>query len=298
MSLSFGQMSYGGVTLGPSGTAQITKVDGLTGLPDVRNGDQPRPLAQGLMSGYDFLGGRVITLDLQVVAGSGMTMQQNLNALRTAFAITQSISGGPLATPQLAFNFGEQDLSGNGTVRFVVARVRKFDAQVDLPFAVNGGSFATPAVQMIASDPRIYDNTLQSSTVGLIVAAGGLTFPLTFPITFSASTGGLVTASNAGNIDCPPVITITGPVTNPRVQQQTTGQQLQFNLTMANTDVLVLDCYAQTATLNGTVSRMNTLAAGSQWFTIQPGSNTLGFYSSDASATGATMQVQWRNAWT
>lgn len=300
MTLSVGQATFNGVALGPSGIASIVDVDGLTGLPTVRGNDVVRPTATGMLAGYDFLGDRTVTLTLEVYGSGATTMQQNLASLRAAFAAQQTLGGGVLATPQLVYNFGEADGSGNGTNRLLVCRPRKFDAKVDLPFAAGSfvGGMATVSVQLVAVDPRIYDATLQSQTVGLIVAAGGLTFPLSFPITFSASTGGLVVAGNAGSIDCPPVITISGQCQNPRVQNQTTGQQVQFNFSMISTDVLVLDCYAQTATFNGTVSRMNAFAPGSQWFTIPPGGATLGFYSSDSSNTGATMQVQWRNAWT
>jgi hypothetical protein len=299
MTLTVGQLTYNGVTIGPSGIASLVTVDGLTGLPDIRNADVARPTAAGMLAGYDFAGARTITLVMELYAATGVTMQQNLNSLRAAFQPQQALGGGILATPQLVYNLGEADSSGNGTNRFVVCRPRKLAATVDTGFAAGAftSGVATVTAQLVAVDPRIYDVTIQSSTVGLIVAAGGLTFPLTFPITFTTSSGNAVMTTNAGSTSSPPVITITGPCQNPRVENQTTGQQVQFNFTMASTDVLVLDCYAQTATLNGSVSRMNAFNPGSQWFLIPPGGATIGFYSSDSSATGATMQVQWSNAW-
>lgn len=307
MTLSVGQMTYNGVTLGPGGIAQITSVGGLTGLPNNRSGDVSRPNASGMLAGYDYMGNRPITLTLEVVGspGSSTTMQSNLNSLRKAFQMNTTCGGGVygyangVATPQLTYNFGEGS-GGVGVNRTVTARVRKFDDPVDITFAAGSFQYGLAKVSVLldAVDPLIYDS-VQTSSVGLSVATGGLAFPLTFPATFGSQSGGFVYATNSGSVAGPVYITISGPCQNPRIEQQTIGVTVQFNTTLNSGDTLVVDSYAGSAVLNGTASRQNTLAPGSyiSALNVQPGSNTFGFYSSDSSATGATMQVAWANTW-
>lgn len=306
VSLAVGQGQYNGVAIGPGSAAyaQWNTIKGLTGAPTIRTGNVPRPNNEGMLAGYDFYGERVVEFNLEVTGGGGATMQQNLNTVRQGFLKSTTLGGGvnslsPNAT-RLYFNLGE----GNGSVgvtRFISARVEKFEAPVDLGWAAGSwqAGISRIGVQMVAVDPRIYDSNIQQATVGLTVAAGGWTFPWTFPWAFTTSTGTAITAINGGIYACPPYFTITGPCNNPRVQNQTTGVTLQFNTTLNTGDTLTVDAFSGTAILNGTATRQNTLAAGSyiDTFLIQPGSNTVAFYSSDGTATGAQLTLYWANTW-
>jgi hypothetical protein len=302
VTLTVGQLTYGGVTLGPGGIAQLVDIDGLTGLPTSRNGDVGRPNAAGMLSGSDFPGDRAITLDLEVTATGGNTMPQNLALLRQALQMTTVLGGGvnPPAGVVLGYNLGES-YSGAGLNRQIAARVRKVDIPVNAGFAAGQYQYgvAKAAVLLDAVDPNIYDAVLQTASVGLTVATGGLTFPATFPATFGSQSGGLIYATNGGYSPCPPYMVITGPCTYPRIENQTTGVTLGFNTTLNTGDQLVVDCYAGSAVLNGTASRLNALAPASfiNTFLLTPGLNTVGFYSSDATATGATLTLNWRNTW-
>lgn len=308
MSLSAGNMTYNGVTLGPGGTAEIVSVQGLTGLPVNRTADVARPNAQGMLAGYDFTGDRQVTLTLEVTGNpsTATTMQENLTTLRQAFLMNTTCGGGVygyangVETPQLVYNLGEGN-GGVGVTRQITARCRKLDDTADVAFAAGNFQYGITQVQVLldAVDPLIYDNNLQTASVGLTVATGGLTFPLTFPATFGSQSGGFIYATNSGSFACPPYITITGPCQNPRIEQQTTGVSVQFSTTLNTGDTLVVDAYSGSAVLNGTASRLNALAPGSyiNQLSVPPGTSTFGFFSSDATATGATMTVAWSNCW-
>jgi len=57
--------SFNGITFGGAGSPyQILSVDGLEGLPGIRNQDDNRGYADGMFSGRDFLGGRTISFTL------------------------------------------------------------------------------------------------------------------------------------------------------------------------------------------------------------------------------------------
>jgi Phage tail protein len=303
MALSFGQMTYNGVQIGPGGIAQIVSVVGLGG-PVSRNSDVARPNQSGMLAGFDYAGDRQITLALDVVSAQGNTGLQNLESVQAAFQYTQALAGGLNAPSSalLTYNLGQSGTSPStpGYNRFVVVRPRKLDWTLDTSGAA--GDFQTGlisvAILLDAVDPTVYDANVQQSTVGLTVATGGLTFPLSFPVTFGGSSGGFVYATNSGYAPCYPLITVLGPCSGPRIQQQTTGQYLDFGFFVGYGDELVIDTYAGSAVLNGSASRLNQLLPGSQFFSL-PGNttSTLGFYSQDGVATGATMTVAWTNAW-
>lgn len=293
MTTAINSITYNGVTVGPGGTGHLISVQGLTGLPNNRNGDVSRPGAPGMLAGYDYPGDRPIVIQMDAAAGNGKTFYQNLTVLRAAFQMSQTCGGGvmPPAGQVLSFNFGEGTDS-----KQVCARVRKFDDTVDLAFSI--GAFTTISLQLDAVDPLIYDTTLQSASVGLTTPSGGLTFPATFPLVFGAQSGGIITAVNHGYSPCPGYFLINGPCINPRIEQQTTGITVKFNLTLNSGDQLAVNAYDGSAILNGSTSRVGQTAPGSYINTLQivPGTNQLAFFSDDGVATAATMTAYWRNA--
>lgn len=84
------------------------------------------------------------------------------------------------------------------------------------------------------------------------------------------------------------------PIVNPHVELQGTGRYLDFQLTVAADQYLVLDFATKRALLNGQASRSNTLRRpGSRWFQLAPGPQTL-----RVNVTGAAQAwVTFRPAW-
>lgn len=150
-----------------------------------------------------------------------------------------------------------------------------------------------------AEDPRIYDNSLISSTIhlGATVLSG-----FSFSLAFSFSFGGVSTTTDqaflavAGNRPTPPIFTITGPVADPRILNDTTGSEMIFSgITLAGGETLVVDAKSKTVRLNGTTNRRNTLQAPT-WFYLQPGNNTIRFRAA-SSDPSATLKTEYRPAW-
>lgn len=132
--------------------------------------------------------------------------------------------------------------------------------------SVGGMLGATFEVPLIAPDFRKYGTTLHT------VAGGAVT--------------------NAGNKRATPVVTVTGPSTNPRVTSATDdGKYVEVDVTLAGGEVLTLDMDAMTAsaTLHGDVA--GSITAGSRWFDLLPGVNAL------ALAGGGTLSTTFRDAY-
>jgi hypothetical protein len=287
VSLDAYQLSYNGVLIGSGAdcAGYLTQADGLRGLPDIRTGDTPRPGDQGLLAGADFAGARTITLDVECTDNALGTKVENLAAIEGAFVHSTS-------TPSpLSF------LLDDGSQRRIYCRTRKRATLVDVPYA---GGVAKVALQLVADDPRIYDDEESTADTGLPEVVGGLTWPLSWPLSWGGATGtgGTITATNAGTFPTRPIATISGPCTNPQVENVTAGQTLSTIITLGSTDLLVIDFDAHTIILNGTGNRYNALVpASAPWWELAPGDNEIRFESDDVSTTDATLTLAWRSAW-
>jgi hypothetical protein len=147
-----------------------------------------------------------------------------------------------------------------------------------------------------AEDPRVYSSTLVSANIGMGVAiTTGIGFPLGFPFGFGAPVSPESTTVNVGgNRSTPPTFTITGPVTNPVIYNDTTGDVMAFEIEVASGQTLVIDTYYRTVKLNGTLSRRSALLTPS-WFNLSPGLNTLRYRATTSG--GADAVVTYRDAW-
>lgn len=281
------QAYYNGLTFGGTGTQfNLSKIEGLD-LPDVRQGDAGRPRDPGMFIGLDLLPGREITFTGDMGPGSFASSW-------TAFA-TATIPGGVTEQPLFV------NVPGYGTLA-TMARVLRRNMPVDIQFAL--GNLAAFTLQFHCADPRLYNTPTLSPSVGLPAPSAGFSFPLSFPLAFGSGTvAGVITATNTGNIEMRPVLVVTGPCTYPSVTNATWpgSPTLQFGVSMATGDQLVIDLDLKTATYftSGSTlgqSRLSTIQAGSQWWTLLPGANTIQFLSKDTSPVAGTLQVQYASA--
>jgi hypothetical protein len=276
---------FNGLTFGPGTNVQLLSIDnGLRGIPSLRSGDVPKPRQDGVNAGLDFLGPRVFTITLQPF-NPAVLFETVVSQVMTAF---QVISDPALQLPFQLF------LPNWVEARQITCRPTNAGLPIDQQFQFN---ISTIPIQLTASDPLVYSTTLHTASTTLPSPTAGLTFPVTFPVTFGASTGGSMSVTNSGNYITAPVFTITGPVTNPSVIFTATGQFMKLNITLSNTDVLVIDMGARTVLLNGTAYRFNTVATGSSWWGIPVGSWSIGVASTDATAVAAVFTVAYRDAW-
>lgn len=140
---AFGDYSFGGTQYG----VQILEIDGLESIPSLRVQDDSGGYRDGQFTGRDFLNGRYITMQLQVMNDGVNTMQTYLAQLKNAFLYQQT------GTTLMQFQ-----LPGRA-VQQMYGRVRKRDIKID-PEYVYGRAVAT--VEIFCPDPRLYDATSQS----------------------------------------------------------------------------------------------------------------------------------------
>lgn len=276
------QAEYRGLLL--TDPYHLRVIEGLLDMPEVRTADRPLLLRHGLHPGTDYLAGRSLLVQVDVVHHDETTFYDAVAELRAAFQVG---SEAPL-TFQLP---GVAD----GELARIYARCRAFKAVIDDAYWEKA---ARVAIRLDATDPRIYADDESSDSTSLPDSVGGLTFPLTFPLSFGGvvSSGGRITAVNAGSFPAPWVARIDGPVNDPRIEHVGTGQKIDLELAVDAGDYVLLDSATRSVLLNGTASRYSALTTDSTWFELAPGSNELAFRAAVSSA--ATVTVSWRSAWT
>jgi hypothetical protein len=276
-------ITFGGLTIGGDGSPyQLTQLDGLHDAPEVRTSDQMRARSHGLFAGTDYLGGRSIIAEVEVVAPHpSETVWQSFSSALIVGAETETPLG-----------FQIPGLAGGVDVQ-VGARVRKLSLPIERAY-LNGHGRAV--VEWFATDPRVYSQTLTTATASQATVAGtGVTFPVTFPLSFGgAVSGGQLTATNTGEFPAPWTATISGPIDNPTLENITTGETLAFVGTVATGETLVVDSLARSVLLNGTASRYSWLVVGSQWFGVQPGANAIRLAGTSGSGS---VSFSFRSAW-
>jgi hypothetical protein len=274
---NFNGYDFGGTQYG----VQILEIEGLESQPSLRVQDDSGGYRDGQFTGRDFLNGRFITMQLQVMNDGVNTMQTYLAALKNAFVFQQT------GTSLLQFQ-----LPGR-PVQQTYGRVRKRDIKID-PEYVYGRAVAT--VELFCPDPRIYDAAAQ----GAVLTPGsnvGRIYNRTYNLVYNTPIAGSTafgTFTNSGNVTVYPTITFNGAVQTPRIVNSTTGAFIQLNITTSSSDVLVIDPDLRTVTYNGNPAR-NLVDSSSTWFGFPPGTTTLGIVV--ATALGGTCSVVYRNGY-
>lgn len=275
-SFSFNGLTFGGA----SSPHQILSVDGLEGLPEIRNQDDNRGYNDGMFSGQDFLGGRTISIIINTFGSGGNSAQQNLNALQQALMYQQT------GTQPLYF------LLPPNTTQFINARVRGFRSSIDPNYTYG---YIVSQIDFFCPDPKYYDNTLQTATLQ-ISAPPGREYNRTYNLTYGfGSLTTLTNITNSGWVTTYPQIVINGPATNIIIGNTTTNNLLYFTgLTLAPSDIMNIDLYNKLITINGLPAR-NVLTSGT-WFAAPVGTSQYYLFATNV-GSGTTATVTWRNAY-
>lgn len=284
---SFNGLSFGSKAGDGSGIL-FDKVQGIHDKPQVKVGDIDKTYDHGMWAGDDFFTMRSITLDFRVVATSASQHLSLLNSMINAFNTSLT----------------ELPLYYMNSTRYSNVRVRKMSPALDIHWE-QGMLTCVVSVQMDATDPRQYDANIVTITESTPSNAQGVTFPVTFPIVFTADPTGSFTVTNNGNLDTRPIITISGPISSPFIQNVTTGQYLWWpNLTLGASDYLTVDLARRGSWLNGTgpytatpgYSQNYQLASGYSWWSFQPGTTTVIFRGNLFNQQGS-LSMPFASAW-
>jgi hypothetical protein len=236
-----------------------------------------RPQANGTDDRTRFFGDRVVTLDV-LARGE---RQQKIDEL------------GPFLVPNAR--------------SFLYFTVGNFERRILLRGRSRQAVYGVPGKQEIVVQWDAPNGTNETATLQQAVAQAtgavepGFTFDIEFDLSFPAGTPvGTTAVDTVGNAECPPVIQLWGPVTNPRIQNITDGnKELRFNVTLTTEQYLEVDFRERTVFLNGDPNRNRYQQLDfttSEWWTLLPGTNFVR-YTADTFASPARAVVRYRCQW-
>ncbi|MFG3200363.1 hypothetical protein ACGFYT_30065 [Streptomyces sp. NPDC048208] len=188
-------ISYGPITIGDPATlpaVNFTNLD-VTSMPDIRTSDVTLIQRDGLWAGDDYMGGRTVSLSLEVQAASTEEFNAANNLITRAFS--------PGVSGETPFSFQIPGLA-NGRSAYVNARTRRRSAPLDASFA---RLYCAYEIELFATDPVIY----ASDETAITIRNG-------------APSGPPARVSVEGSRSAVPAITFTG-VTNPKLTNVLTG---------------------------------------------------------------------------
>lgn len=127
----------------------------------------------------------------------------------------------------------------------------------------------------------------------------GVASPMKSPLASIIAGGGQQFVVNQGTELAYPILTIDGPITNPRILNNTTGEELRLTYTLAGGEYLVIDMRQRTVVLNGNPAASRYSAVefpASRWWGLIDGNNDIRLNAA-AAGGGAQCTVAWRHAW-
>lgn len=276
-SFSFNNQTFGGA----GSPYQILSVDGLEGLPGIRNQDDNRGYADGMFTGRDFLAGRTISIIFNTFGSGATSAQTNFNTIQSI--LLPQTSG----TTPLYFKF--PNISSSEQV--INARVRALRTTVDPNYTYG---FITSQVEFFCPNPCYYNSNIQTLTL-TYTPPNGRVYNRVYNLTYGGGSAILQgTVANNGWATTYPTITIVGPITNPQVSNLTTGNTLYMRGSYSSADTIVVDLYNKLITVNGNAAR--NILTGGTWFGAQPGNNTFGFYGTGTLDNVTSATIIWQSA--
>ena len=132
-------------------------------------------------------------------------------------------------------------------------------------------------------------------TVPLAAFTGGFAEPLTSPFNFGLATNA-ATVTNIGDVACPAVIIFNGAITNPRLDNLSTGEYIAAIMDLLSGEQIIITTGPGAPSvryLHGTSNDngFQYLSDDSIMFWLQPGDNDLDFSASSSVGSDASMSL-------
>jgi hypothetical protein len=251
--------------IGPGTPYDVAAIEGLESFDGVRDNDDPLPVGDGIFIGDDYLSGRKITLELEVMATDQVAYPDALAALRWATR--------PKRDVPFWFRLPTWEEPRRCTVR-----VRRRSIPNDSRYEMG---LAEAAVQLVAPDPVLYGPNPAQLATTFATATGGLQYPL---YTDGAGTDlgyldygeapatGRLVVTNTGDAPIWPVYEVDGPVPAQgfQIARTDTGARVQFEAPVPEGSTVRLDSGDGSAVIDGHADRGGALT-WRDWWPIGPG---------------------------
>ncbi len=280
-----GQLEYNNYVLGDNVTTFMSSISGWDDLPNVDSSNTLRPASHGAWVGKKLVGQRIVTWTGVISTEDRSAWEDSVKTLRDTFIPATG-------TEELTIVVRTRN-----EMRMAFGTVTQRQIPIDYAYLYYG---AKVTIQFECSDPRLYslgENSVFISTPPLTLS--GLIYPLVYPLDYGTEPApNTLIINNTGNAPTPVTLNFLGPVTNPELINQTTGERLGFDITLTEDDILTVNTRLGTVVLNGTADRIYTRTLTSSpilGFDLPAGENQLQLIAEDWEA-GSGVEVVYREA--
>jgi hypothetical protein len=261
-----GQLEFNGYILGDNETTFMEELTGWDDLPPIDSTNTARVMYHGSNFGKKYARERIVTWTGVFNPANKDDWADKISALRAAFSVNLGESD-QLITIRM---HDETFIAYGSVINRAIPGSRSYGAAYK----------ADVSIQFSCSDPRRYTVDENTSSIAFPESlADGLDYPLVYPLDYgTASVSGYGDISNTGDAPNPVKFTITGPLSNPVIYNDTTSKFIEFAITLAGGETLAVDTSDSSVILNGTADRLYTkTAASSPIFLMElaPGVNSI-----------------------
>lgn len=264
---------------------------------DIKNNEIDLQGQHGIWDFFSFYGSRIATFQGVIVGET----EADVDAIRTNLIRVLRLPAQPTTTKYGQVTVTFTDPSGDDW---------QFEAKLFRPIRFTRGMKNVFRLDfnfsLKAADPFLVDQT-ETTTNGTMgyYTHGGVDVPLTVPFQWAESAQNELTVNNGGVAFAQTIIQLNGhnlgAITNPKVQNLTTGKTFQINTTIADeNEYILIDSKEGTVVDQDGVDLTGLVTAASEFLLLQQGDNSI-FYTSDESPDvvlyypTATFSVKHRN---
>lgn len=179
---------------------------------------------------------------------------------------------------------------------FYGPRVAYFRRRGELQWTEDTPTMAHASMTLVADDPLIR-GLEKTTSAPLPSTSGGLSWPTSWPATWDATvSSGLLDLTNDGNETASLRWRIDGPVTDPAIVNQTTGQTLRTDITLAAGEWLTIDTATRRVLANGDINATRRNRVYGDWWELPPGAIQARLSGSGAAST-TELTATWQDSW-
>jgi len=252
----------------------IKEIGGLDDA-DVRDSRELIPQDHGEHVFDSWYGGRTITLAGTIQAYNVHKLRDMQEALRYSFSNLEDLPLRILSPYKTVVHHEHPDeMEAPG----VEIECRK-SQPIQMREAQQGVTFTRDFLITL----RAYDPVFRS-TYSVTESLTGATSPKQFSVT------------NIGNYETHPIVQLSGPMTNPVIDNSTTGTTTTITGTIPTGETWTLDSHAKSFVDNFDVNKFSTLSVDSDWQHIDTGDNDI-VVSFTGGSSATAVSVSYRHAW-
>lgn len=260
----------------------VSDIAGWFDLPDVRSSIVDRVGTSGGFDGKPLYSSRVITLTGTLTGAT----QGEVIATRDTLA-------GILYTGDLITLTVDHEEVGELSVAARPSAAPNF--------APAGGSTSMDfSITLTAPDPLKYGSLVFGSTDLSGQVGTGLVYPRVYPLDYGVPQGqtpGSVPVGNTGEVAYWPRLRIDGPVTNPVVTCNETGDWVRYNGTVLAGQWLDILAADRRVLLNGVVSVRQNVTSHGSWLFVPPSGASFSWAADTADPAAALSVWSYEGAW-